>query len=149
MASDAMDDSSVQPIDRESRRPDAAVDIKALPDISIARSFQEPKEHLHSEEMLGELWLDGANSTTARSRCPSVGLLMLLSTGDATYFTFAATREDRRAPRHRINLLYSPHTILQYAHLPRQGSIGLDRGPRCLNRTNSRIMRDRHHRDSY
>jgi hypothetical protein len=86
--------------------------------------FQEPQEPRRcSEELLGELWLDVANSTTARSRCPSVGSLMSLSTCDATYFTFAATR----APRHRINLLHSLHTILQYAHLPRQGPIGLDR----------------------
>ena len=89
--------------------------------------------------------MPNSTTVTARSRCPSVGLLMLLSTCDATYFTFAATR----APRHRINLLCSLHTILQYAHLPRQGSIGLDRGPRCLDPTDSRIMRNRRHRYSY
>ena len=109
-------------------------------------SFQEPQEtgH-HSEELLGELWLDVANSTTARYRCPSVESLMALSTCDAPYLTVATTR----ALRLRINLLHSLHTSLQYAHLPRQGPIGLDRSLRCPDRANSRDMRDRRHRDSY
>jgi hypothetical protein len=109
--------------------------------------FQEPQEHSHehSEELLGELWLGVANSTTARYRCPSVVSLMSFSTREAVYFKFAAMR----APRLRINLLHSLHTILQYVHLPRQGAIGLDRSLQCLDRTNSRISRDRHQRDSY
>ena len=108
--------------------------------------FQEPQEPRRcSEELLGELWLDVANSTTARYRCPSVVSLMSFSTREAVYFKFAAMR----APRLRINLLHSLHTILQYVHLPRQGAIGLDRSLQCLDRTNSRISRDRHQRDSY
>ena len=108
--------------------------------------FQEPQEPRRcSEELLGELWLDVANSTTARYRCPSVESLMALSTCDAIYFTFAAMR----APRHRINLLHSLHTSLQYAHLPRQEPIGPDRSLRCPDRTNSRVLRDRHRRDRY
>ena len=108
--------------------------------------FQEPQEPRRcSEELLGELWLDVANSTTARYRCPSVVSLMSFSTREAVYFKFAAMR----APRLRINLLHSLHTILQYVHLPRQGAIGLDRSLQCLDRTNPRISRDRHQRDSY
>ena len=108
--------------------------------------FQEPQEPRRcSEELLGELWLDVANSTTARYRCPSVVSLMSFSTREAVYFKFAAMR----APRLRINLLHSLHTILQYVHLPRQGPIGLDRSLQCLDRTNFRISRDRHQRDSY
>ena len=78
-------------------------------------------------------------------RSNTVVSLMSFSTREAVYFKFAAMR----APRLRINLLHSLHTILQYAHLPRQGPIGLDRSLQCLDRTNSRISRDRHQRDSY
>ena len=108
--------------------------------------FQEPQEPRRcSEELLGELWLDVANSTTARSRCPSVESTKSLSTCNTTYATFAKTR----ALRLRTNLLHSLHTSLQYAHLPRQGPIGLDRSLRCPDRANSQDMRDRRHRDSY
>ena len=108
--------------------------------------FQEPQEPRRcSEELLGELWLDVANSTTARSRCPSAESPEALSTCNTTYATFAKTR----ALRLRTNLLHSLHTSLQYAHLPRQGPIGLDRSLRCPDRANFQDVRDRRHRDSY
>ena len=109
-------------------------------------SFQEPQEtgH-HSEELLGELWLDVANSTTARYRCPSVESLKALSTGDAAYVTLASTQPLRLC----TNLLHPLHTSLQYAHAQPQAPIGLDRGSECSDRAKFRKLRDRRHRDSY
>ena len=109
-------------------------------------SFQEPQEtgH-HSEELLGELWLDVANSTTARYRCPSVESLKSLSTGDAAYVTLASTQSLRLC----TNLLHPLHTSLQYAHAQPQAPIGLDRSLGCSDRAKFRKLRDRRHRDSY
>ena len=108
--------------------------------------FQVHRKLRHSEEMLGELWLDGANSTTARYRRPSVDLLMIIrpSSAIASYFTCLATRP----PRRRINLLQSLHTLLHYAHLPRHGSFGFDRGQQTLDRTDAQLLRDRPHRNT-
>ena len=109
-------------------------------------NFQEPQEagH-HSEELLGELWLDVANSTTARYRCPSVESLKALSTGDAAYVTLALTQPLRLC----TNLLHPLHTSLQYAHAQPQAPIGLDRSLGCSDRAKFRKLRDRRHRDSY
>ena len=63
----------------------------------------------------------------------------------ASYFTCLATRP----PRRRINLLQSLHTLLQYAHLPRHGACGFDRGLQYLDRTDAQLLRDRHHLANY
>ena len=97
--------------------------------------------------MLGELWLDEANSTTARYRRPSVDLLekLRLPSSIASYFTCFETR----SPRHRINLLHFLHTILQSARPLRRGSFGFDRGLQYLDRTVAQLLRDRHHLANY
>ena len=108
--------------------------------------FQVHQELRHSEEMLGELWLDRANSTTARYRRPSVDLLMIILSPSAT--ASSSTCFATRSPRHRINLLHSLHTILQHARPPRQRSFGCVRGLQCLDRTDTQLPCDRHHRSS-
>jgi hypothetical protein len=108
--------------------------------------FQKQHKLRHSEEMLGEIWLDRANSTTARSHCPSVDLLMLILSlsADASYSCFAT-----RLPRRRTDPLHSLHTLQQHARPPRHGPFGLDRGLQCLDRTDAQLLRDRHHLDNY
>ena len=83
--------------------------------------FQEPQEtRRYSRELLEELWLDVANSTTARYRCPSVESLMALSTCDAAYVTFATMR----ALRLCINLLHSLEKKKRVHAGPSSGTAG-------------------------